>query len=125
KYIPADERPEIDRWILSSLNTMVRKVIEYMDDYEPTHAGRAVEHFVDEHLSNWYVRLCRRRFWKGEYEQDKICAYQTLYECLETLSGLIAPIAPFFSEWLFGNLNSFTKKNKHSSVHHTYFPKAN
>ncbi len=88
EYIPVAERPEIDRWILSSLNTVVKKVNEYMDDYEPTQAGRVIEDFVDEHLSNWYVRLCRRRFWKGEYEQDKICAYQTLYECLETITKI-------------------------------------
>jgi isoleucyl-tRNA synthetase len=125
KYIPIEKRPEIDRWILSSLNTLKKNVEQYFNDYEPTQAGRAIENFVDEHLSNWYVRLCRRRFWKGEYEQDKICAYQTLYECLETLCGLIAPIAPFFSEWLFKNLNAGTKKNKENSVHHTLFPKVN
>ena len=124
KYIPVEERPEIDRWILSSLNSTIQIVEQNLDNYEPTPAGRAVENFVDEHLSNWYVRLCRRRFWKGEYEQDKICAYQTLYECLEKLSGLIAPIAPFFAEWLFHNLNSITKKNEHISVHHTDLPKA-
>ncbi len=123
KYIAVDERPEIDRWILSSLNSTILIVKQNLDNYEPTQAARAIESFVDEHLSNWYVRLCRRRFWKGEYEQDKICAYQTLYECLETLSGLIAPIAPFFAEWLFANLNVITKRNKHSSVHHTDFPK--
>ena len=125
KYISVAERPEIDRWILSSLNSTVKTVQENLDNYEPTPAGRAIENFVDEHLSNWYVRLCRRRFWKGEYEHDKICAYQTLYECLETISGVVAPIAPFFAEWLFANLNNITKKNKYSSVHHTYFPKAN
>ena len=124
KYIPAEERPEIDRWILSSLNSLIKEVQQNLDNYEPTPAGRAIENFVDEHLSNWYVRLCRRRFWKGEYEHDKICAYQTLYKCLETVSGLIAPIAPFFAEWLFGNLNNITKRSKHSSVHHTDFPKA-
>jgi isoleucyl-tRNA synthetase len=123
KYIPVEERPEIDRWILSSLNSLIKDVEQNLDNYEPTAAGRAIEYFVDEHLSNWYVRLCRRRFWKGEYEQDKICAYQTLYECLETLTGLIGPIAPFFAEWLFSNLNTITKRNKHRSVHHTDFPK--
>jgi isoleucyl-tRNA synthetase len=122
KYIVIEERPEIDRWILSSLNTLKQTVQQNLDDYEPTQAGRAIENFVDEHLSNWYVRLCRRRFWKGEYEQDKICAYQTLYECLETLSRLIAPIAPFFADWLFDNLNSATKKFKEGSVHHISFP---
>ena len=88
EYIPLAKRPEIDRGYFLRLNTLVKKVNEYMDDYEPTQAGRAIEDFVDEHLSNWYVRLCRRRFWKGEYEQDKICAYQTLYECLETISKI-------------------------------------
>lgn len=123
-FIPVEERPEIDRWILSSMNSMIRTVNQYMDDYEPTHAGRAIEDFVDEHLSNWYVRLCRRRFWKGEYEFDKICAYQTLYECLETVVKLMAPISPFFSDTLFRNLNAVTGRNKEESVHHTLFPKA-
>lgn len=124
-YIPLNERPEIDRWILSSLNTVVKKVNEYMDDYEPTQAGRVIEDFVDEHLSNWYVRLCRRRFWKGEYEQDKICAYQTLYECLETLTRLIAPISPFFSDAVFQNLDAVTGRFNAVSVHHVDFPVAN
>jgi isoleucyl-tRNA synthetase len=124
-YIPLEQRPEIDRWILSSLQTMVKKVTEYMDDYEPTQAGRVMEEFVDEHLSNWYVRLCRRRFWKGEYEQDKICAYQTLYECLETIAALMAPISPFFSDMLFRNLNAVTARQPEQSVHHMLFPKAN
>ena len=122
KYIPLNQRPEIDRWILSSLNSLVKKVNEYMDDYEPTQAGRAIEDFVDEHLSNWYVRLCRRRFWKGEYEQDKICAYQTLYECLETIVRLMAPISPFFSDAVFQNLNKITNRFKVESVHHVDFP---
>jgi isoleucyl-tRNA synthetase len=125
KYIPLAERPEIDRWILSSLNSVVKKVNEFMDDYEPTQAGRAIEDFVDEHLSNWYVRLCRRRFWKGEYEQDKICAYQTLYECLETIVRLIAPISPFFSDAVFQNLDAITGRYKTESVHHVDFPVAN
>ena len=128
KYIPLAERPEIDRWVLSSLNTVVKKANAYMDDYEPTQAGRVIEDFVDEHLSNWYVRLCRRRFWKGEYEQDKICAYQTLYECLETITRLIAPIAPFFSDIVFQNLNAITGRFKNAdgskveSVHHVGYP---
>ena len=122
-YIPVKERPEIDQWILSSLNTLIKTVQQSMDDYEPTQAGRAIEDFVDAHLSNWYVRLCRRRFWKGEYEQDKICAYQTLYECLETLSLLIAPIAPFFADWLFFNLNEVSNRFANESVHHVLFPK--
>lgn len=120
--IPLNERPEIDRWILSSLHTLIKKVNEAMDDYEPTQAGRLMEEFVDAHLSNWYVRLCRRRFWKGEYEQDKISAYQTLYECLETVLRLIAPISPFFSDVLFRNLNAVTGKVDAESVHHTIYP---
>jgi isoleucyl-tRNA synthetase len=123
-YVPLKERPEIDQWILSSLNTLIKNVQQNMDEYEPTQAGRAIEDFVDEHLSNWYVRLCRRRFWKGEYEHDKVCAYQTLYECLETLSLLIAPIAPFFAEWLFSNLNEVSGRYQNESVHHVLFPKA-
>ncbi len=123
-YIPVKERPEIDQWILSSLNTLVKEVQENFDAYEPTQAGRAIEDFVDAHLSNWYVRLCRRRFWKGEYEHDKICAYQTLYECLETLCKLMAPVAPFFADWLFNNLNSVSNRFTNESVHHTDFPKA-
>jgi isoleucyl-tRNA synthetase len=121
-YIPLEERPEIDKWILSSLQTLIKKVAAAFNDYEPTQAGRLVEDFVDEHLSNWYVRLCRRRFWKGEYEQDKIAAYQTLYECLETVVRLMAPISPFFSDELFINLNAVTKKHQEASVHHILFP---
>lgn len=122
--VPLAERPEIDRWILSSLNTLVKNVTRSMDEYEPTLAGRAIEEFVDEHLSNWYVRLCRRRFWKGEYEQDKISAYQTLYTCLETIVRLMAPISPFFSDAVFRNLNSVTGKFTVASVHHADFPVA-
>jgi isoleucyl-tRNA synthetase len=128
KYIPLQERPEIDRWILSSLNTLIKNVNAAMDDYEPTQAGRYIEDFVDSHLSNWYVRLCRRRFWKGEYEQDKICAYQTLYECLETITRLVAPISPFFSDVIFQNLNEITGRFKNKdgtkveSIHHIDFP---
>jgi isoleucyl-tRNA synthetase len=124
-YIPLEKRPEIDRWIISSLNSLVKTVVESFDAYEPTQAGRAIEEFVAAHLSNWYVRLCRRRFWKGEYEHDKICAYQTLYECLETLSALAAPVAPFFADWLFNNLNDITGRYKAASVHHIDFPKSN
>ncbi len=123
-YIPVKERPEIDQWILSSLNSLIKTAEQNFDEYEPTSAGRAIEDFVDAHLSNWYVRLCRRRFWKGEYEHDKICAYQTLYECLETLCKLMAPIAPFFADWLFNNLNSVSGRYINGSVHHTDFPKA-
>jgi isoleucyl-tRNA synthetase len=122
--VPLAERPEIDRWILSSLNSLIAKVNDNLDDYEPTIAGRLMEDFLDEQLSNWYVRLCRRRFWKGEYEHDKICAYQTLYECLETISRLMAPISPFFADWLFVNLNSVTGRIKTASVHHADFPVA-
>ncbi|HMH32625.1 MAG TPA: isoleucine--tRNA ligase, partial [Puia sp.] len=121
-YIPVKERPEIDRWILSSLNSLVQKVTDSFDDYEPTLAGRLVEDFVDGHLSNWYVRLSRRRFWKGDYEFDKISAYQTLYECLETISRLIAPVSPFFADWLFNNLNEITGRFNLESVHHADFP---
>lgn len=123
-YVPLKDRPEIDRWIISSLNSLVKKVNALMDDYEPTQAGRAIEEFVDEHLSNWYVRLCRRRFWKGEYEHDKICAYQTLYECLETVLRLTAPISPFFSDALFSNLNEVSKRHEAKSIHHVLFPVA-
>ena len=123
-YIPVAERPEIDRWILSSLNTLVKKVNEAMDDYEPTQAGRLMEEFLDEHLSNWYVRLCRRRFWKGDYSADKISAYQTLYECLETLVRLMAPISPFFSDAVFRQLNAVTGRFTAESIHHVAFPKA-
>jgi isoleucyl-tRNA synthetase len=129
--IPMQQRPEIDRWVISLLHTLIAKVTRAMDDYEPTVAGRLIEDFTDEHLSNWYVRLCRKRFWKpisaaqpGD-EHDKQCAYQTLYECLETLAKLIAPISPFFSDTLFCNLNNVTKKHSVESVHHTNFPKPN
>ncbi len=122
RYIPVHERPEIDRWILSELHSLTHKVTGFMNEYEPTQAGRAMEYFLDEQLSNWYVRLCRRRFWKGEYEIDKISAYQTLYECLETMSFLMGPIAPFFSDWLYNNLNSVTKRYDAASVHLAEFP---
>ncbi len=122
KAIPVSERPEMDQWILSMLNSLIKEVTRAMDEYEPTQAGRAIELFVDQHLSNWYVRLSRRRFWKGGYEEEKIAAYQTLYKCLEVVSRLIAPIAPFFAEWLFGNLNDVTRMSEFSSVHHTGFP---
>jgi isoleucyl-tRNA synthetase len=123
--IPLEKRPEIDRWIISELNTLVMQVDECLSDYEPTRAGRLIQDFVDEFLSNWYVRLCRRRFWKGEYSEDKISAYQTLYTCLETLSILASPISPFFMEKLFLDLNSITGRNSSESVHLTDFPKAN
>lgn len=124
-YIPLADRPEIDRWILSALNTLIKQVTDSMNDYEPTMAGRAIETFLDAQLSNWYVRLCRRRFWKGEYEGDKISAYQTLYECLETIVRLIAPISPFFSDAIFANLNAVTGRFNAASVHHVNFPEYN
>jgi len=123
-YIPVKDRPEIDRWVISSLHSLVQTVTVAMDDFEPTIAGRAIETFVDEHLSNWYVRLCRRRFWKGTYSEDKIAAYQTLYECIETIARLMAPIAPFFCDQLFRNLNGITKRFEATSIHHIDFPKA-
>jgi isoleucyl-tRNA synthetase len=123
--IPFADRPEIDRWVLSSLQSLVKEVGKHMDDYEPTLAGRAIETFVDEHLSNWYVRLSRRRFWKGEYGNDKVSAYQTLYLCLETIMKLSAPISPFFTDTVFRNLNAVTGKTDQISVHHTDFPVAN
>jgi isoleucyl-tRNA synthetase len=122
KEIPISERPEIDRWILSTLNTLIITVTKALDDYEPTVAGRAIEEFVDSQLSNWYVRLCRRRFWKSDLGTDKISAYQTLYECLDTIAKLIAPIAPFFCDTLYSNLNIVTKKNIASSIHHLSYP---
>jgi isoleucyl-tRNA synthetase len=120
--IAPEERPEIDRWILSELNTLVKTVDEAFGDYEPTRAGRAIQEFVDANLSNWYVRLSRRRFWKGDYSTDKISAYQTLYTCLETLARLMSPIAPFFSERLYQDLNSVTHREAAESVHHAAFP---
>jgi isoleucyl-tRNA synthetase len=123
--VPFAERPEIDRWILSSLQTLVKVVNKHMDDYEPTLAGRAIDEFVDELLSNWYVRLSRRRFWKGEYGTDKISAYQTLYTCLLTVSKLAAPISPFFTDSIFRNLNQVTGKEVVTSIHHADYPTAN
>ena len=120
--IPMLERAEIDRWIISELNTLIKKVDEAYADYEPHRAGRYIERFVDEHLSNWYVRLCRRRFWKGEYSEDKIAAYQTLYRCLEVIAQLAAPIAPFFMDRLFTDLNSITHRDKSESIHLSDFP---
>ncbi|MFA6950623.1 MAG: isoleucine--tRNA ligase [Lentimicrobiaceae bacterium] len=117
-----NDRPEIDRWILSELNTLIEAVNGYYADYEPTKAGRAISDFTDVRLSNWYVRLSRRRFWKGEYSTDKISAYQTLYTCLENLALLAAPIAPFFSDRLFMDINNLTGRNKAQSVHLADFP---
>jgi isoleucyl-tRNA synthetase len=123
--IPSSERPEIDRWILSELNSLIITVDNAYQSFEPTRAGRAIQDFVDAHLSNWFVRLSRRRFWKGDYATDKISAYQTLYTCLETIARLSSPIAPFFSDQLFRDLNEVTGKDKAASVHLTDFPVAN
>jgi len=121
--VPLQERPEIDRWILSELNTLIQVVDEAYADYEPTKAARAISDFVQENLSNWYVRLCRRRFWKGEYAQDKIAAYQTLYTCLVTVAKLSAPIAPFFMDKLYRDLTQTTGSESFESVHLAEFPK--
>lgn len=120
--IPLQNRPEIDRWIISELNSLVKTVDACYADYEPTKAARVIQEFVDAHLSNWYVRLCRRRFWKGEYTEDKISAYQTLYHCLEVISRLMSPVAPFYSDLLFCDLNNSTGKNSAASVHLSEFP---
>ncbi len=120
--IPVNERPEIDQWIISELNTLIKTVDEAYADYEPTKATRAISEFVSENLSNWYVRLCRRRFWKGEYAQDKIAAYQTLYTCLLTISKLGAPVAPFFMDKLYRDLTQSTHSEKYDSVHLSKFP---
>ncbi len=119
------DRPEIDKWILSKLNSLIKEVKEAYENYEPTKAGRLIQSFTVDQLSNWYVRLCRRRFWKGEYAEDKISAYQTLYTCLETLSLLMSPIAPFFADRLFLDLNKASNKNTHESVHLAQFPEQN
>lgn len=118
------DRPEIDRWVISLLNTLQKDVEADYANYEPTLATRKIQNFVDEHLSNWYVRLCRRRFWKGEYGQDKIAAYQTLYECMVSIAKMMAPVAPFFADWLYQNLNGATQLESHESVHLTLFPES-
>ena len=123
--IPLTERAEIDQWILSELNTLIQKVDECYNTYEPTRATRAISEFVQENLSNWYVRLCRRRFWKGDYEQDKISAYQTLYTCLLTVTKLSAPVAPFFMDRLYKDLVACTGKENFESVHLSDFPTHN
>ena len=122
KEIPLSQKHELDRWILSELNSLILSVDESYSDYEPTKAARAITDFVSEHLSNWYVRLSRRRFWKGDYSEDKIAAYQTLYTCLETVAILMSPIAPFFSDNLYCDLNLITGKRKATSVHLADFP---
>jgi len=118
------DRPEIDQWILSELNTLIDNVERFYDDYEPTKAARAIQDFVTENLSNWYVRLSRRRFWKGEYQHDKISAYQTLYTCLISIAKLASPVAPFYMDNLYRDLTKNTSKDKFSSVHLGKFPKA-
>jgi len=123
--IPMEDRPEIDRWIISLLNTLVKDVTENYETYEPTRAGRAISDFVGENLSNWYVRLNRKRYWGGDYTTDKISAYQTLYTCLETITKLMAPIAPFFADKLFLDLNAVTGKDTNESVHIADFPTYN
>ena len=120
--IPLNERPEIDRWILSELNTLIQKVDAFYAEYEPTKAARVISNFTQEYLSNWYVRLSRRRFWKGDYQADKISAYQTLYTCMVTIAKLGAPIAPFFMDRLYLDLNAVTKKENFESVHLAEFP---
>ncbi len=115
-------RPEIDRWIISQLNSLVKAVDQAYNDYEPTRAGRMIQEFVTDHLSNWYVRLCRRRFWKGDYTTDKIAAYQTLYECLEKVAIMMSPISPFYADQLFRDLNNVTGKAESESVHLALFP---
>ncbi len=122
--IPLEKRPEIDRWVLSMLNSLIKEVEVTTDDYDPTKPTRAIEEFVTEHLSNWYVRLCRRRFWKGEYSEDKISAYQTLYTCMTTVCKLMASFSPFYADMLYKDLNSVSKKEEFESVHLSYFPKA-
>lgn len=125
KEIPVSERPEIDQWILSELHSLVQKTTQFFDAYEPTRACRAITHFVTEDLSNWYVRLCRRRFWKGSYEADKIAAYQTLYESLLSISKMMAPVAPFYADRLYQDLNGITKREAVSSVHLSLYPTSN
>ena len=132
--VPLSERPEIDRWIISLLNSLVKEVDADYADYEPTQAARKIQNFVNDNLSNWYVRLCRRRFWKPSQQQngsktamdqDKLAAYQTLYECLVAVSKLMAPTAPFFADWLYRNLNNATQSESHESVHLADFPVSN
>ena len=120
--IPLNKRPEIDRWVISKLNSLIQDVGEAYESYEPTKAGRLIQGFVTDQMSNWYVRLCRRRFWRGDYTEDKIAAYQTLYTCLETVAVLSSPIAPFYSDQLFNDLNKVSKRHSEKSVHLTKFP---
>lgn len=123
--IPLEKRPEIDRWIISKLNSLIKEVDASYETYEPTKAGRAIQDFVNDHLSNWYVRLCRRRFWKGDYSEDKIAAYQTLYTCLEVVAQLSSPIAPFYADLLYTDLSKISGKGNATSVHLSDFPLVN
>ena len=120
--IPVNQRPELDRWIISLLNSLVKEVGESYESYEPTRAGRAISDFVSENLSNWFVRLSRKRYWGGEYSADKISAYQTLYSCLAAVAKLMAPIAPFYADMLYADLNKVTGKEPDQSVHLAEFP---
>jgi isoleucyl-tRNA synthetase len=120
--VPVEERPEIDRWIISLLNTLIKEVKSEYENYEPTRAARLIQDFVTENLSNWYVRLNRKRYWGGEFDTDKRAAYQTLYTCLETITMLAAPVAPFYMDKLFRDLNSVTGRHDSESVHLSYFP---
>jgi isoleucyl-tRNA synthetase len=120
--VPSEKQPEIDRWIISKLNSLIIDVEKAFEAYEPTKAGRLIQDFVTDQLSNWYVRLCRRRFWKGEYSEDKISAYQTLYTCLETVAVLASPIAPFYTDKLFSDLNVVSNKHSEKSVHLADYP---
>jgi len=120
--VALNERPELDRWILSELHTLIQKVDKFYEEYEPTRAARAISDFTGEYLSNWYVRLSRRRFWKGTYETDKISAYQTLYTCMVTVAKLASPIAPFFMDKLYQDLNAVTNKETSESIHLSDFP---
>ena len=124
KLTPYEERPEIDRWIISKLNALVEEYEQLMDDYDVTKAARAVSNFTIDQLSNWYVRRSRRRFWKSEMNKEKLSAYQTLYECLVTVSKLTSPFAPFISEAIYSDLNNETKMEDYGSVHLAEFPKA-
>ncbi len=123
--IEMSDRPEIDQWIISRLNTLVEKVKASMDDFEPTKATRLIQEFVVDDFSNWWVRLCRKRFWRGDYSSDKISAYQTMYQCLETVAILASPVAPFYADRLFRDLNSVSGKSNVQSVHHTRIPAVN
>lgn len=120
--IPVNERPEIDRWIISLLNTLIKETDEHYANYDATRAARLIQDFTTDHLSNWYVRLCRRRFWKGAYNQNKISAYQTLYRCLEVITQLMSPIAPFVSDFIFQNLNNISQQQNAKSIHLSDFP---